>query len=70
MGIEKIDTHEGKTVKALLDSRAIGMFISRSLVEKRGYRLIKVKQPIQVRSMDDTGNSRGAIYHKWPLTDL
>ena len=40
MGIERIDTHKGRTVKALLDSRAIGMFMSRSLAEKREYRLI------------------------------
>ena len=38
--IEKIDMHEGRTVKALLNSRAIGMFMSRSLAEKREYRLI------------------------------
>jgi len=42
VGIEKIDTHEGRTVKALLDSGAIRMFISRSLAHKGGYRLIKL----------------------------
>jgi len=42
MGIEKIDIHEGRIVKALLDSRAIGMFISKSLAQKGGYRLIKL----------------------------
>ena len=42
VGIERIDTHEGKTVKALLDSGAMGMFISKSLAQKGGYRLIKL----------------------------
>jgi len=42
MGIEKIDMHEGRTVKALLDSGAIGMFMSKSLAQKRRYRLIKL----------------------------
>jgi len=31
VGIKKIDTHKGQTVKALLDSGAIGMFMSKSL---------------------------------------
>ena len=42
VGIEKIDTHEGRTVKALLDSRAMGLFMSKSLAQKEGYRLIKL----------------------------
>jgi len=29
IGLEKVDTHEGASVKALLDSSAIGMFISK-----------------------------------------
>jgi len=58
VGIERIDTHEGRTVKALLDSGATGMFMSRSLAE------IKLKQPIQVRNMDETSNSRGVITHE------
>jgi len=42
VGIEKIDTHEGRTVKALLDSGATEMFMSKSLAQKEGYRLIKL----------------------------
>jgi len=42
VGIEKIDMHEGRTVKALLDSGATEMFMSKSLVQKGGYRLIKL----------------------------
>ena len=43
VGIEKIDTHKGRTVKALLDSGATGLFMSRSLAQKGGYRLIKLE---------------------------
>jgi len=64
VGIERIDTHERRTVKALLDSGATGMFVSRSLAKKEGYRLIKLKQLIQVRNMDGTGNSGGVITHE------
>jgi len=42
VGIEKIDTHEGRTVRVLLDSRATGLFMSKGLAQKGGYRLIKL----------------------------
>jgi len=42
VGIEKVNTHEGRTVKALLDSGATGLFMSKSLAQKGGYRLIKL----------------------------
>jgi len=42
VGIEKMNTHKGRTVKALLDSRAIGMFMSKNLAQKGEYRLIKL----------------------------
>jgi len=64
VGIEKVDTHEGRTVKALLDSGATGLFMSKGLVQKGGYRLIKLDRPLQVRNVDGTGNSGGAIMHE------
>ena len=64
VGIEKIDMHEGRTVKALLDSGATGLFISKSLAQKGGYRLIKLDRPLQIRNVDGTGNSGGAITHE------
>jgi len=42
VGIKKIDTHKGRTVKVLLDSGATGLFMSKSLAQKGGYRLIKL----------------------------
>jgi len=40
--IEKVNTHKGRTVKVLLDSRAMVLFMSKSLAQKGGYRLIKL----------------------------
>jgi len=64
MGIEKINMHEGRTVRALLNNRATGMFMSKNLAQKGGYRLIKLDQPLQVRNMDDTENSGGIITYE------
>jgi len=64
VGIERIDTHKGRTMKVLLNSRATGMFMSRSLAEKEEYKLIKLNRPIQVRNVNGTGNSGGAITHE------
>ena len=64
VGIEKIDTHEGRTVKALLDSGATELFMSKSLAQKGGYRLIKLDRPLQVRNVDGTDNSGDAITHE------
>ena len=39
IGIEITDTHKGVTIKALLDSGAIGMFIDRKTAAKHRFRL-------------------------------
>jgi len=62
--VEKIDMHEGILVKALLDSGATGLFMSKKYTEIGGFKLIKLKKPILVRNVDSTGNSRGAILYK------
>jgi len=36
--------HDRRIVKALLNSRVTGMFMNKSLAQKRGYRLIKLDQ--------------------------
>jgi len=64
IGIEKIDTHEGVLVKALLDSGATGLFMSKKCTERGGFKLIKLGKPIIVRNMDGTGNSGGSITHE------
>jgi len=37
--VEKLDTHEGVTVKALLDSSATGMFMDKRAAAKHGFTL-------------------------------
>jgi len=46
VGIKKIDTHKERTVRALLDSGTTGMFMSKNLAQKGGYRLIKLDWPL------------------------
>jgi len=46
IGMEKVDTHEGVTVKALLDSGATGMFADRKFVEKNGFKLERLERAV------------------------
>ena len=62
--IEKIDTHEGVTVKVLLDSGAMEMFMDKRTAAKYGFMLEKLKRSIMVRNVDGTNNSGGAIIHQ------
>ena len=64
IGLEKVDTHEGVSVKALLDSSAMGMFISKQLVDKQGFKLEKLSRPIKIRNIDGIDNSRGSVTHE------
>jgi len=64
IGIEKVDTHEGITVKALLDSGVTGMFMDKKMAAKHGFRLQKLERPVVVRNVDGTNNSRRAITHQ------
>ena len=64
IGMEKINTHEGVTVKALLDSGATGMFIDKKFVEKHGFKLDKLEKPLIVTNVDGSNNSRGRITHE------
>ena len=56
-----MDTHKGVTVKALLDSGAIGMFMDKRMAARHGFKLQKLERPIMVRNVDGTNNSGGAI---------
>ena len=64
IGVERINTHEGISVKALLDSGATGLFMSKKCTERGGFKLIKLEKPIVVKNVDGTENSGGAILHK------
>jgi len=64
VGLEKVDTHKGVLVKALLDSGATGLFMSKGLAEKQGFKLEKLARPIKVRNVDRGNNRRGSIIHE------
>jgi len=61
IGVEKLDTHKGITIKVLLDSSTIGMFMDKQMAVRYGFKLQKLKKPIAVRNIDGTNNSGGAI---------
>ena len=44
IGLERIDTQEGITVEALLDSGATGLVISSEFTKKQGFKLKKVRK--------------------------
>jgi len=64
IGIEKVNTHEDVTVKVLLDSSAMGMFMDWKMAVKYGFRLQKLKRLIMVRNVNRTNNSARAITYQ------
>ena len=46
IGLERIDTQEGITVEALLDSGAMGLVMSSEFAKKQGFKLKKLERPI------------------------
>ena len=64
IGMEKVDTHEGVTVKALLDSGATGMFADRKFVEKNGFKLERLERAVRIKNVDGTENSGGMVTHE------
>jgi len=61
IGLERIDTQEGITVEALLDSRATGLVISSEFAKKQGFKLKKLERPVNVRNVDRSFNKEGSI---------
>jgi len=62
--VEKVDIHEGITVKALLDSGATGIFMNKKIAARHGFRLQKLERLVMVRNVDGTNNSREAITYQ------
>jgi len=62
--VEKVDTHKGITVKALLDSGTTGMFMNRKMVARNGFKLQKLERPIVVINIYSMNNSKEAITHQ------
>jgi len=64
VGVEKLDIHKGVTIKTLLDSSAIGMFMDKRIAARHGFKLQKLERPIIVRNVNRTNNSKGAITYQ------
>jgi len=64
VGLEKLESHEGIAVKALLDSRVTGLFMDMTFAKEKGFKMEKLKKPLLVRNVDETANVGGAITHQ------
>ena len=64
VGLEKLESHEGITVKALLDSGATGLFMDTTFATEKGFRMEQMKNPLLVKNVDGTVNVGGAITHQ------
>jgi len=61
IGLKRIDTQEGITVEALLDSGATGLVMSSEFAKKQGFKLKKLERPINMRNVDGSFNKEGPI---------
>jgi len=59
-----MNIHRGVTIKVLLDSGTIEMFMDRKTVAKHRFRLQKLERLVRVKNMNETYNSRGAIMYE------
>jgi len=61
IGLERIDTQEGVTVEALLDSGTTGLVMSLEFAKKQGFKLKKLERPMNVRNVDGLLNKERPI---------
>ena len=64
VGLEKLESHDGIAVKALLDSGATDLFMDMTFVKEKGFKIERVKKPLIVKNVDGTINVEGAIMHQ------
>jgi len=64
VGLEKLESHEGIAVKALLDSGATGLFMDTTFAKEKGFKIEKLRKPLSVKNVDGTANVGGAITHQ------
>ena len=64
VGLEKLESHDGITVKALLDSGATDLFMDTTFAREKGFKIERVKKPLIVKNMDGTINVEEAIMHQ------
>jgi len=64
VGLEKLESHEGVAVKALLDSGAIGLFMDMTFAKEKGFKMERMKNPLLVKNVDGTVNVGEAITYQ------
>jgi len=64
VGLEKLESHEGVAVKALLDSGATGLFMDTTFAREKGFKMERIKNPLLVKNVDGIVNVGGAITHQ------
>jgi len=52
--LKKLENHERVAVKALLDSRATGLFMDTAFAKKKEFKIKELKNPLLVRNIDRT----------------
>jgi len=62
--VGKTRSHEEIAVKALLDSRATGLFMDTKFTKKKGFKLERLKNLLQIKNVNSTVNIGGAITHQ------
>jgi len=62
--LEKLESHEGIAVKALLDSGVTGLFMDMTFAKEKRFKIEKLKKPLLVRNVNGTANAGGAIMHQ------
>jgi len=61
IGLERIDMQKRITVEALLDSGVTGLVMSSEFAKRQGFKLKRLKRPMQVRNIDGSFNKEGPI---------
>jgi len=64
VGLEKLESHEGVAVKALLDSGATGLFMDMTFTREKGFKMERMRNPLLVKNMNGMVNVEGAITHQ------
>jgi len=64
VGLEKLESHEGVAVKALLDSRATGLFMDTTFAKEKGFKMKRIKNSLLVKNVDGIVNVGRAIMYQ------
>jgi len=64
VGLEKLESHEGVAVKALLNSRATGLFMDTTFAREKGFKMERMKNLLLVKNVDGMINMGEVITHQ------